>query len=593
MGGFNIRLNRAIPGSFAVDTEGNLLESNKTFDQLFTTRPQKISDILAHPEEWQYIKAYLIAGGLVEGWRLKLKNTIGPEWKELFAYYQEENKIVGLLFDSTNRVKTETDLQWYQILLDTIPKPLIVTDLKGNILEMNQAAKKTFALSSVQPENMSASSLYEDPQDWKDLLGRLKKKRKFIYSTRHRRANGEIFPAEDHVRLFPYQGESKVILFVNDISTYRETEKLLFLLFSALEHANEAVIITDKEGRIVYVNPAFEKTTGYTLEEVLGKQPSILKSGYHSSKFYQELWDTILSGSTWRGRIVNRRKDGRIYTDEVTIFPARDEFSEITHFVALQRDVTREIELENHIQQVAKLEAIAQLAGGIAHEFNNILTTISGYTELLLIKNKSLDTKARNALQAIFSQAKRAAHLVNQLLDFSRRNKAEKTVFELKSFLLENEELFKKSLPKNITLEIEVPSQPFFIQGSPSLIKQVIFNLVVNARDAMPEGGKVTIRVSPSLPPSDISPFEVEKEWVCLSVSDTGHGISEEIHTRIFEPFFTTKVNGTGLGLAQVFGIVREHGGYIQVKSTQGKGTIFKIYLPVISKEGSLQQELF
>ncbi len=598
MGGFKSRLNLRTPCSFVTDLEGNLLETNEAFAHLFAEPPRHIQDFLAYPEEWSRIRAYLQAGGLIEGWRLKLKNTKGPEWGELFASYdEEEGQMVGLLFDVSTRVKTEEALKaslvWHQVLLDAIPQAVIVTDTQGKVLEINQAARKTFALPSARFEDLELPMLFADPKDWEKLRRGLEEKNKLIFSTRHRRLNGETFPAEDHVRIFPYQDESKIIFVINDISRHRETEKLLFLLFSALEHANEAVIITDRQGQIIYVNPAFEKTTGYKFEEALGKKPSILRSGYHSAKFYQDLWSTILSGRTWRGRIVNRRKNGRLYTDEVTIFPARDEFSEITHFVAIQRDVTREIEMETHLQQVAKLEAIAQLAGGIAHEFNNILTTISGYAELLLIKNKGLDPKTREALQAIFSQAKRAAHLVNQLLDFSRRNKAEKILFELGAFIQENRKLFEGIVTEKIALRIELPNQRFFIQGSPAQLKQVLFNLIVNARDAMPEGGTVTLQIEEAPPPSGAPIFDKEKKWVRIAVSDTGHGISEDITPRIFEPFFTTKANGTGLGLAQVYGIVREHGGHIQVKSTRGQGTTFEIYLPLVESEGAQQQDLF
>ncbi len=598
MGGFKSRLNLRTPCSFVTDLEGNLLESNEAFVHLFPEPPKNIQDFLAYPEEWSRIRAYLQAGGLIEGWRLKLKNTKGPEWGELFASYdEEEGKMVGLLFDVSTRVKTEEALKaslvWHQVLLDAIPQAVLVTDPQGKVLEINQAARKTFALPSARFEDLEIPMLFAEPKDWENLKQGLEEKNKLIFSTRHRRLNGETFPAEDHVRIFPYQDESKIIFVINDISRHRETEKLLFLLFSALEHANEAVIITDREGHIIYVNPAFEKTTGYTFEEALGKKPSILQSGYHSAKFYQDLWNTILSGRTWRGRIVNRRKDGRLYTDEVTIFPARDEFSEITHFVAIQRDVTREIEMETHLQQVAKLEAIAQLAGGIAHEFNNILTTISGYAELLLIKNKNLDLKTREALQAIFSQAKRAAHLVNQLLDFSRRNKAEKTLFELGAFIKENQRLFEGIITEKIDLRVEIPRQKFFLQGAPAQLKQVLFNLIVNARDAMPEGGTVTLKIEEAPPPAGVPLFDKERKWVRIAVSDTGHGISEEITPRIFEPFFTTKANGTGLGLAQVYGIVREHGGHIQVKSTPGEGTTFEIYLPLVESEGAQQQDLF
>lgn len=591
--GFKLRT----PCSFIADLDGQILEKNEAFEELFKD-VRNFTELLIYPEEWQRITAYLRAGGIIQGWRLRLQNEKGPEWGELFASYDEPNKIVGLLFDVSTRVKTEEALKealvWRRVLLDAIPQAVIVADFEtGTLLEVNVAAQRRFAFPSPRLEKFKVSDLFTNARDWELLKKELIARNRVVFNARQQDFTGHTFPVEIHARRFAYQDEDKIILVIDDSSKKKETEKLLFLLFSALEHANESVIITDREGKIIYVNPAFERTSGYSLEEVLGKTPSILKSGYHSAEFYQNLWSTILSGHTWRGRIVNRRKDGRLYTDEVTIFPARDESLEISHFVAIQRDITRELEIESHLQQVAKLEAIAQLAGGIAHEFNNILTTISGYAELLLIKNKP-DKRTRAALETILSQSKRAAHLVSQLLDFSRRSKPEKTTFELGAFIEDNRRLFEDILTEQIELEIIIPEKKFLVHASPSQLKQVFFNLIINARDAMPSGGKITFLLEESiLPPEHQSPFSETKRWVKIVISDTGHGISQEISARIFEPFFTTKVNGTGLGLAQVYGIVREHGGYIQVRSIPGQGTTFEIFLPLAEVEESQQKSLF
>ncbi len=374
-----------------------------------------------------------------------------------------------------------------------------------------------------------------------------------------------------------------------------ESEKLLSVLFSALEQASDAVIITNRRGEIIYANPAYEKGSGLRFQDLKGKVAPLLRSDYHSTDFYQRLWETILSGRTWRGRIVHRHPDGRLVTAEVTIFPVRDERQEITHFVILERDVTWEQELESYLQQVAKLEAISQLAGGIAHEFNNILTAISGYAELLLIKDKP-EPRMRKALEAIFTQAKRASYLISQLLDFSRQTKSDKVLFDLAAFLHENLETFRKWAGPRIDLKLEAPERGFFILGSELQFKQIFFNLLINAREAMKEGGEVSLVLSESqLPESFFHPLAPKpaSRWAKLVISDNGPGISSEITDRIFEPFFSTKSEATGLGLAQVYGIVRQHDGFVRVSSVEGQGTTFEIYLPLVEKEAVQQKELF
>ncbi len=374
-----------------------------------------------------------------------------------------------------------------------------------------------------------------------------------------------------------------------------ESEKLLSVLFSALEQASDAVIITNRNGEIIYANPAYEKGSGHRFEDLKGKIAPLLRSDYHSADLYRQLWETILAGRTWRGRIVHRHPEGRLITAEVTIFPVRDEHQEITHFVILERDVTWEQELESYLQQVAKLEAISQLAGGIAHEFNNILTAISGYAELLLIKDKP-EPRMRKALEAICTQAKRASYLISQLLDFSRQTKTDKKLFDLAAFLHENFETFRKWAGPRLELKLESPKKGFFILGSELQFKQIFFNLLINAREAMKEGGEVSLVLSEGrLPESFFHPLAPKpaSRWAKLVISDNGPGMASEITDRIFEPFFSTKSEATGLGLAQVYGIVRQHEGFVRVSSVEGKGTTFEIYLPLVEKEAIQQKELF
>jgi len=372
-------------------------------------------------------------------------------------------------------------------------------------------------------------------------------------------------------------------------------ENLLSVLFSALEQAADALLITDRHGAVIYANPAFEKHFGYQVDKLKGQIAPLFQNEHLSSEFYQQLWETILSGKTWRGRVLHRHPtEGHLLTAEVTVFPVRENGEEISHFVILQRDITWEHELEAYLQQVDKLEAVSQLAGGIAHEFNNILTAISGYAELLLIKNKP-EGEMRKGLEAIFSQTRRASYLVNQLLDFSRQSKPEKEVFDLAAFLSKNQENFQKWVGQRIQLKLDIAKRPLLILGSPFQFRQVLFNLLINAREAMKEGGEVYLFLSEEELPESLRYHHISKRsprWAKLVIKDTGKGIAQDIAGRIFEPFFSTKNEATGLGLAQVYGVVRDHDGFLKVNSEEGKGTTFEIYLPLTEKDLA-QKELF
>jgi len=371
-----------------------------------------------------------------------------------------------------------------------------------------------------------------------------------------------------------------------DINERKHTQAENTRLATAIEQSAEAVVITDVQGNIEYVNPAFTRITGYTREEVLGQNPRILKSGKHDAALYQELWATILKGETWRGKIINRRKDGAFYTEEMNVAPVRSPYGEATHFIATQRDVTRQDQIEEHLRQVQKIEAVGRLAGGVAHDFNNLLTIICGYGQLLRDRVAPND---RSAVEEILKASDRAAALTRQLLAFSRRQLLTPQVLDLNSVIVNIENMLRRLIREDIELTTVPHPGLWHVKADPGQIEQVIMNLVVNARDAMPDGGKITIETTnteldkayasshfPATPGS----------YVSLAITDTGCGMDKEIQAHIFEPFFTTKVigKGTGLGLATVYGIVKQSAGYIWVYSEPGQGSTFKIYLPRVEQ---------
>jgi len=370
----------------------------------------------------------------------------------------------------------------------------------------------------------------------------------------------------------------------------QNAEESLRKLSRAVEQSADTVMITDRQGVIEYVNPAFQVLTGYSPDDVRGKTPRILKSGEQGSEVYQEMWRTILAGNVFRGILVNRKSNGELYYVEESICPIRDAEGQVTHFVANGRDLTERLRLEAQLLQAQKMDAIGRLAGGVAHDFNNLLTIITSYSELALDavpKNSPLEAK----LHEIRHAARRAAELTRQLLAFSRKQPQALRVVDLNQVVGN----IAHTLPRLIGEDIEFR----FISGAnigrvrvdPVQLEQVLMNLAANARDAMPQGGHLSIETSSVHLDDDYiqnKPAVIPKgHYASIAVSDDGSGIPAEDLPHIFEPFYTTKPSGkgTGLGLATVYGIVKQNKGFIWVYSEPACGTVFKIYLPCVGDE--------
>ena len=400
-----------------------------------------------------------------------------------------------------------------------------------------------------------------------------------------KRKDGGIFFADINSARITFSGRACLLGSFRDITERKRIKDSYTRLATAVEQSAEMIVITDTKGTILYVNPAFENMTGYSRAEVIGQNPRLLKSGKHDAEFYRQLWTVLKRGEVWHGRIFNKRKDGTQYEVASTISPVRDAASKTVNYVALQRDVTRESQLESQLRQAQKMEAIGQLAGGIAHDFNNLLTVINGRSQLLMSRFNPGE-KTHNELELIFKTGARAAGLTRQLLAFSRKQVLQSVVFDLNAVVLDLNNMLRRLIHEDIELSTVLDPVLKLVYADPGQIEQVIMNLVVNARDAMPTGGKLSI---------ETANVELNKEYcrvnnfqgnpgyyVMLAVSDTGHGMSPAVQEKIFEPFFTTKPQGkgTGLGLATVFGIVTQSNGHIAVYSEIGHGTTFKVYLP-------------
>jgi two-component system, cell cycle sensor histidine kinase and response regulator CckA len=497
-----------------------------------------------------------------------------------------------------------------------------------------------------------------------------------------------------------------------DMSARRKAQDQLRLQAAALRAAANSIVITDHEGTIQWVNPAFTRMTGYSMEEAVGQNPKMLKSGRHGKTFYDNLWSTISSGKVWRGEITNRRKDGTFYEGDMTITPVASNQGVITHYIAIKQDISarkqaeealqqaeekyrrifqeaiigifqstptgrflmvnpamarmlhcesceevvskiqdvgalygdpnkrREMQkrleadgavhnmehafrrpdggevwvslnlrcaygpdgkpsyyegtaeditqrklLERQLQQAQKMEAIGRLAGGVAHDFNNMLGVINGYSEILK-SHSDLDSAIRQPIEEICSAGKKAAALTQQLLAFSRKQIIQPRVIDLNEVVSNLSKMLRRLIGDDIELTMRFSSHAAQVKVDVGQIEQVLMNLAVNARDAMPSGGKLAIETdicdldeSYAIRHKPVRPGR----YVRLTIADSGCGMDQETMSHLFEPFFTTKElgRGTGLGLSIVYGIIKQCDGYIWAYSEPERGSSFKIYLPL------------
>ncbi|MBX3178665.1 MAG: PAS domain S-box protein [Candidatus Hydrogenedentes bacterium] len=355
----------------------------------------------------------------------------------------------------------------------------------------------------------------------------------------------------------------------------------------AVEHAAESIVLTDLDGIIEYVNPAFEECTGYTREEVIGQNTRILKSGRQTPDYYARMWQNIQGGETWRGQFVNRRKDGQLFTEEATISPIRDAAGAVVSYVSVKRDVTRELDLERQLIQAQKMESLGTLAGGIAHDFNNILQAILGFAHLARQGPAGRDDTVALCLREIETAAQRARDLVAQILTFSRKSDVARDPIPLGPEIEHALRFLRSALPSSIRIERAIAADCPPVLANATQIHQLVANLCTNAMYAMEKGGGV-LRVS--LTPVRIeTPLETLSgpiepgDYVQLEIADTGAGIPPELFDRLLDPFFTTREvgQGTGLGLAIVHGIVRSMQGGLMIESSPGNGATVRALFPV------------
>ena len=498
----------------------------------------------------------------------------------------------GFIADITDRKENEARERLQALVLDQIHEQVTVTDLSGTITYVNDAELKMLGAAPGDLIGRKFGEAFgEAPESGapqREILERTLALGRWRGEVVNATKSGGRRILELRTQVVnDARGEAFALCGIStDITERRKREEELRRLASAIDQTAESIMITEPDGTIVFVNPSFERLTGYRREEVIGKNPRLLKSGKQDRRFYRDMWETVTSGRIWTGLLTNRKKDGTLYIEKGMISPVLDDTGAVVNFVAVRTDVTEELRMKEKLGQAQKMEAIGTLAGGIAHDFNNILFPMVGFAEMLM-EELPADSPLQDYAEDILSAALRAKDLVKQILDFSRQSTHERRAVRVHHILKEAIRLARAGLPSNIEVRQEISGMCPPILADPTQIHQIFMNLVTNAYHAMEATGGV---LGISLDTADIDEKTGGElllspgRYVRLKVVDTGCGIDADVRDRIFEPYFTTKADGrgTGLGLSVIHGIVTSHQGGIKVESEPGRGSTFTVYLPGI-----------
>ncbi len=398
--------------------------------------------------------------------------------------------------DSTNMTDK---LSYLASILENVTDIVTILDITGKIVYESSAIR---SILGYEPEELIGKNAFSfvHPEDYKDVFSVFLKAISVKGATdktevrfKHKDGSWRFLECSGKNMLFDSNVRG-VVISSRDITERREAEARIRLQSKALEAASNGIVITDVAGKIVWVNQAFTEMTGYSYAEAVGQNPRILKSGEQSVKMYEELWKTILAGDSWTGELINRRKDGTLYFEKQTITPVKNGEGEIIHFIAIKEDVSSQKKMEAQFRQAQKMEAVGQLAGGVAHDFNNLLTIILGQSEMMLMQMEP-DNPVALKIKDILEAGRRAASLTRQLLAFSRRQIFQVKVSDLNEIILGTDKMIRRLLGEDIEL-VTIPKEKVKrIKADVAQIEQVIMNLAVNARDAMPSGGKLVIEV--------------------------------------------------------------------------------------------------
>jgi len=463
-----------------------------------------------------------------------------------------------------------------QAIIDAAPLGVLWIDARGRVISASdQAARMLGCDGPGELAERPVASLFRSGQS-----NGLSPGARRIQVTRR---DGSEFPAE--VYLGSEQDGGIRVVTVRDISSQRRAEKQLQLYRTAVERSPASIMITDTHANIVFVNDAAVEVSGYAAAELIGQNPRILQSGDMSPSAYREMWQRINSGEEWRGRFHNRKKSGELYWESVSIIPVKDGGGDITHFMAIKEDITRQLEREKELVHAVKMEAAGQLSGGVAHDFNNLLTIISGNLQLLDDYIESDDEELRGIIEDARSATADGIQLIRRLLSFSRKKQLKPEQHDIKEFIMQSGRLLRRMLSGGIELVIEEPEEPMSALVDLAQFESALINLCANAQDAMGGHGTIVIRIGKetfdarqSVGHAKLQPGE----YVVVSVTDDGRGMDRDTVAHACEPFFTTKGagKGSGLGLSMVYAFATESGGGLAIDSAPDQGTTVSLYFP-------------
>ena len=507
--------------------------------------------------------------------------------KQLRQEIQEREQAEDALRQSSKRFRRLAAVTYEGILIHD----------QGAAIEVNESIVKMFGYTR---EEMIGKDLLQQliPKEYQAIVKKnMRKKVAAPYEVLGRKKDGSLFPVEIESRDVSEDDVHYRVTALRDISERKRNEAERERLAQAIAQSSETVVITDTAGKIQYANPAFEKISGYSCEEAIGQNPRILKSDQQDPAIYPELWGALTRGEVWRGRFINKKKDGSLYIEDATISPVFDIAGKIVNYIAVKRDITHEVELEKQLRQKYKMEAVGLMAGGIAHNFNNNLAIILGNVELSQLKlpvSSDIADYLSNAKIAVL----RSRDLVQQILAYSREGVQPKVAVQLPLLIDETIKLLRSTIPTTVNLQqvISIDSREVTINADASQIQEALINLCNNAVHAMDEKGELKVL----LETVELQAADISSQFTCLpgkfvklSIEDSGSGMSPEMMDKIFDPFFTTKDvgEGTGMGLSTVQGIVDQHGGLIRVNSTLGRGSTFELYFPVNEQRQILEPE--
>lgn len=612
------RLLQQAPIGIAVHCEGKLVFSNPAGVQLLGGTSEDeligkpITDII-HPDrlaEAQDRIRRMMSGEKnlypVNDVYKKLDGTsINVEVMAIPINYRGKPAVQVTVKDITFQMQAQAALreseQRFRTIFEKSTGGFSLTSLKGELLQVNPAFAGMLGYSVAEMEKLNWAEIThpEDIAVSREAIRCLLAKEQTTYSfeKRYYHRNGSIVWAMVSTTLLRDENDHPLyfITDVHNISSRKWTEEQLRKLSQAVQQNPASILITDTQGNIEYVNTKFTEVTGFTLDEVVGKTPRILKSGETPAEEYQALWETINAGREWHGEFHNKRKDGSLFWERASISPIRDLNGKITHYLAIKEDITEEKALQAQLLQAQKMEAVGRLAGGVAHDFNNMLLVILGNSELAMLMIDA-GHPVYESLKEIIKAANRSVNLTRQLLAFARKQTIKPQILDLNETVASMLKMLQRLIGEDIELVWKPAPSLWPVKIDPAQIDQILANLAVNARDAISNVGNLIIETENVVFDETYAkshPALLPGEFVLLAVSDTGSGISQEILPRIFEPFFTTKAEGqgTGLGLATVYGIVKQNNGFVNIYSELGQGTTFNIYLPRTMEETTTKYE--